>query len=369
MTIIYVGMDVHKDSFSLCCFNPAQNQFFGETKMTADHKQIVKYLHNINEKHGGQLKFRLCYEAGCLGYVLYHRLIDEGFDCSIVAPTTILKGKKRVKTDRLDARSLAQNLAFGTCSTIAIPNAADVQIREFIRMRDDHQRELKRIKQETLAFLLRNGYVTDSTPWTIKHMSWMRSLKLAGILQKVLDAYLESYQTLSERIASMDAEIETISKSSAYQERVGHLRCFKGIETLTAMSLVTEIGDFHRFPKAKNLMSYLGLVPGEDSSSERIRHLPLTKAGNTHVRRLLIEAAQSLVRGQVGSKSKRLKSRQAGQPEKVIRYADHGIIRLQKRYRQMIARGVRHNAAVAAVARELAGFIWGMETNNIAGRV
>ena len=132
MSIIYVGMDVHKDSYSLCCFNPSKNQYFGEVTIPADYKRVVKYLHKLNEQNANCLEYRLCYEAGCLGYVLRQKLEDEGFNCVIVAPTTLLKDNRRVKTDRRDARSLAQNLAFGTCSLVRIPNQEDNMVREYL---------------------------------------------------------------------------------------------------------------------------------------------------------------------------------------------------------------------------------------------
>ena len=368
MSIIYVGMDVHKDSYSLCCFNPSKNQYFGEVTIPADYKRIVKYLHKLNEQNANSLEYRLCYEAGCLGYVLRQKLEDEGFNCVIVAPTTLLKDNRRVKTDRRDARSLAQNLAFGTCSLVRIPNQEDNMVREYLRMRDDHKREFKRIKQEILSFLLRNGYYSDKTPWTIAHLNWIKDLCLPGYLGEVLNAYMETYRTLSERLERMETRIEEIAHEERYKERVGHLCCFKGVRTITAMTIIAEIGDCHRFHSPKNFMSYLGLVPGEHSSGDSTKHLSITKAGNSHVRRILTESAQSIVRGQIGSKSKQLKSRQSGQSEAVINYADRAAIRLQKRYKKLTERGMKHNVTITAVAREFAGFIWGMETGNMERR-
>ncbi len=235
-------------------------------------------------------------------------------------------------------------------------------------MRDDHKLELKRVKQQILSFCLRHNYRYDEgvSYWTMTHLRWLRSLNPEGLYKEILQEYLATYDQLVDKIERFDQRIEELSQDDDYRENVHKLTCFIGVNTQTALSVIVETGDFKRFSNAREYSAYLGLTPGEHSSGGNQNRLGITKAGNCHLRKLLVESAQCISRGQVGHKSKALKQRQYGNPADVISYADKANERLRRRYYRMVLHnGKKSNAAKTAVARELACFIWGMMTDNI----
>ncbi len=197
-------------------------------------------------------------------------------------------------------------------------------------------------------------------------MKWLKSIELGAMDRETLNEYLITYEYLGNRIETFDKRIEELASETEYVEKVKKLVCFLGVKTHTALSCVVETGDFQRFAKGNIYSAYLGLTPGEDSSSDKINRLPITKAGNSHLRKLLIEASKGICKGAVGHKSKDLKARQDGNPPEVIAYADKANERLRRKYYRMIRQGKKKNVAVTAVARELACFIWGMMTDNIS---
>ena len=367
---LFVGMDVHKENFTLCCYDMEEDRVFATQKIESDYKQVLKYLTALQNIVGNDVEFVCGYEAGCLGFTLYHQLTSFHINCIILAPTTMMSAaKKGVKTDKRDAANIAKCLAYRTYSPVHIPTKQDEQVKEYIRMRDDHKQALKKIKQQILSFCMRQGYTYTATKkyWTDKHINWLRKLDADGLHKEILAEYLLSYQTLSDKIERIDQRIEELAADEAYQDSVKKLCCFMGIKTHSALATIVEIGDFKRFPTAERFASYLGLVPGESSSGDTQKRLSITKAGNSHVRRLLVEAAQGYVRGQIGYKSAALKQRQAGNSPEVIGYADKANERLRRRYyRMVLSQNKRPNVAKTAVARELACFIWGMMTDNIA---
>lgn len=233
-------------------------------------------------------------------------------------------------------------------------------------MRDDHKLALKRLKQQINAFVLRHGHSYTGTKWTIKHVAWLKKVELDPIYRETLNEYMASYEEQETKIERYDKRIEEIASEARYQEKVKKLVCFLGVRTHTALSLIVETGDFNRFAKGNTYAAFLGLAPGEHSSSENVNRLGISKAGNTHLRRLLIEASKGVCKGAIGHKSKELRSRQSGQPAEVIAYADKANTRLRSKYYKMIRHEKKKNVAVAAVARELACFIWGMMTENIS---
>ena len=366
---VYVGMDVHKETFSLCCYTNEKEIAEYPQKVEAHYSKVINYIEAMRFHYGDDVLFICGYEAGCLGFTLYHELTAHNVKCVILAPTTMLqqRGKKKVKTDKRDAALIARCLAHHDYSPVHVPTEKDEQVKEFIRMRDDHRLALKKVKQQILSFCLRHGYHYDGTKnnWTQTHINWLRSLKPAGLYQEILEEYLLSYDYLVSKIDRIEQRIEELSSEDEYKEKVHKLKCFLGIKTQTALAVLTETGDFKRFPDAQHYASYLGLVPGEDSSGEDQNRLGITKAGNRHVRMLLVEAAQSYGRGQVGYKSKELSARQAGNPPAVIEYADKANERLRRKYYRMVLKNCKKtNVAKTAVARELACFIWGMMTEN-----
>lgn len=370
--IIKIGMDVHSKNYTLCAMEPViggEDRVFANIQVTADYRNILMFIENLKGKLGLDDNYDIAcgYEAGCLGYSLYNQLAAAGVKCVILAPSTMLTQKgSRIKTDARDALMIAQCLSYGGYRAVHIPTEEDDSIKEYLRMRDDHKDALKKTKQQIGAFCLRHGHYYDGTKWSCRHLLWLRKLSLSPLYQETLDEYMATYDSLTAKIERLDLRIEELASQGAYADKVRRLGCFLGIKTHTALSLIVETGDFSRFSKGNIYAAYLGLAPGENSSSERIRRTGITKAGNVHLRRLLVEASQGICRGKAGRKSKALRARQNGSPADVIAYADKANTRLRGRYYKLIQKGKKKNVAIAAIARELACFIWGMMTGDIS---
>ena len=369
--ILKIGMDVHSTNYTLCAMEPvigADDRIFANIKVTADYKNILMFIANLKVKMGlnDEYDIECGYEAGCLGYSLYNQLTAAGIKCVILAPTTMLTPQGvRIKTDARDAVMIAQCLSYGGYHAVYIPTEEDDSVKEYLRMRDDHKLALKKVKQQINAFCLRHGYHYEKTKWTIAHLKWLKGLDISGLYKETLNEYMASYDEQTAKVERFDRRIEELASQERYQEKVKRLGCFLGVKTHTALSLIVETGDFERFAKGNTYAAYLGLAPGENSSNEKIRRLGITKAGNSHLRQLLIEAAGGICKGAVGHKSKELRRRQNGNTAEVIAYADKANTRLRSRYYKFIRRGKKRNVAVAAIARELACFVWGMMTDNI----
>lgn len=370
--ILKIGMDVHSTNYTLCAMEPvigAEDRIFANIKVTPDYKNILMFIENLKQKLGLNDTYDIeCgYEAGCLGYSLYNELTAAGVKCVILAPTTMLTQQgQRIKTDARDAVMIAQCLSYGGYHPVYIPTEEDDSVKEYLRMRDDHKLALKKVKQQINAFCLRHGYHYDKTKWTISHLKWLKQLEMSALYRETLDEYMASYDEQTAKIERFDKRIEELASQERYQKKVEKLGCFLGIKTHTALSLIVETGDFERFAKGNVYAAYLGLAPGERSSSDNINRLGITKAGNRHLRQLLIEAAGGICKGAVGHKSKDLRQRQNGNTADVIAYADKANTRLRSRYYKFIRHGKKRNVAVAAIARELACFIWGMMTEHIS---
>ncbi len=372
-SVIYCGMDVHKNSFTLCFVygggvlgglvysKPVQ---IGNS--VSETVKICKQAAEQYKKDYGEDAKVVCgYEAGCLGFTLCRNLGKAGLRCVVLAPTTMLKDQKRVKTDKRDSRTIARCLATGTCSLVTPPSPHDESVRDFVRMRDDHKSIQKTIKQRILAFCLKRGLIYEKTNWTGAHLDWLRKLTFEEPTDReTLDDYLLTYDQFAARISAEDARIDELCEEKEYEESVKKLKCFVGIKNKLALSLLTEIGNFTRFDSAGRFASFLGLTASESSSGEKQRQGGITKSGNSHLRKQLIEAAQGICRGRPGYKSKALKERQADCDSETVAYADKGNVRMRKRYYHLIEKNKSRNTAVTAVARELACFVWGMMTDN-----
>ena len=344
--IVKIGMDVHSTNYTLCAMEPVldgEDRIFANIQVTPDYKNVLQFIENLKNKLGPDDSYSIeCgYEAGCLGYSLYNQLTSAGVKCIILAPTT---------------------------NAVHVPTDKDDSVKEYLRMRDDHKLALKKIKQQINAFCIRHGYFYPGTKWTIKHLQWLRELALEDLFREVLDEYLASYDEQTAKIERFDKRIEELAADPAYKDNVRKLGCLLGIKVHTALSLIVETGDFSRFKKGSTYAAFLGLAPGESSSGAHINRTGISKAGNTHLRRLLIEGAKGICKGQVGHKSKELRSRQAGNSAAVIAYADRGNTRMRSKYYRMMRHGKKKNVAVAATARELACFVWGIMTNNMEPR-
>jgi transposase len=317
---------------------------------------------------GGEV--RCCYEAGVCGFALKRQLEAAApLVCEVIAPSLIpAKPGDKVKTDRRDAKKLLHLFEAGLLTEVCPPNEQEEAVRDLCRCRDDLRQDLLRARHRLSKFLLRRAFVyKDGRNWTQKHHEWLRGVRLAdGNEQVVLNDYLLAVEQLRERMKSIVAEIERVAQEPQYCEVVGALRCFRGIDTITAMTVVAELHRFGRFPSPRDLMSYLGLTPREHSSGDKQQRGGITKAGNSHVRRVLVEAAHHYRhRPGVGVN---LRKRRQGQPSEIIKIADKAQHRLNRRYRLLTARGKHKNKVTIAIARELAGFVWAALQQHTATR-
>lgn len=366
-------MDVHTSNYTLCSFDPGygvkKDNYFAEVQFTNNFvTNVVNYVSNLMKKLK-DCEFLCGYEAGCLGYSTYKDLNKVGIKCVLMAPSTmaVQKGGKKVKNDRRDARVIAQCLAYQTYKEVYVLSEHDEAVRGYLRMRDSHNKALKRIKQQIIAFCTGHGLFSPTkSNWTVAHLKWLKDLKFNDpVEQEILNEYLSSLTFLSDKIKAMDVRIEELASEKQYCENVKKLRCIKGIETNVALTLLTEIGDFNRFSKPTDFASYLGLIPGEQSSGDKVRCAGITKAGNSTLRRKLTESAKGYWRGRIGIKSATFKKLEKELPKEVTEYALKANTRLQRKFFNMThVKGKNMNVAASACAREMACFVWGLITNH-----
>jgi transposase len=311
--------------------------------------------------HEGPVK--ACYEAGVSGYDLHRRIVALGVHCDVIAPAlTPRRPGPRIKTDRRDAAKLVRLYRAGELTAVHVPDESEEAVRDLLRCRDDIREDVVRWRHRLVKFLFRHGHVyRTGTHWRQAHWTGVRAQRFElPELQRTFEAILFAVEQAQARLADLDREIETIAERPPYREPVGWLRCFRGIDTLGAMVLLAEIVDFHRFHTPRELMAYLGLVPSEYSSGPTERRGAITKAGNTHVRRILVEAAWHYRHGPRLGRAIALRIR--NQPTDVVGQAWKAQQRLHRRYRHLVHRGKRAPIAAVAVARELVGFLWAAMT-------
>lgn len=355
--ITWVAMDTSKKKHVIAILDPGSEEI-RETVIRNESKAIKRFARKLVRDAPGEV--RICYEAGPCGFVLQRQLkASADLTCEVIAPSLIpVRPGGHIKTDRRDARKLVKYYRSGELVVVHPPTAAEEAVRDLVRCREDAKEDLLRSRHRLSKFLLRRGHIyRDGSAWTEKHERWMS--KIEWVLQadqEIFDSYRLMLSQLRDRIRSLDERMVEYSSKEPYVEPVGWLRCFRGIDTVTAMTIITELHDFRRFKTARALMGYLGMVPSENSSGDRTRRGGLTKAGNSHVRRVLIEA--SWCNRHKPAIGYNLRKRRDGQPAWVIAHADRAMQRLWKRYYRLLARGKPHNKAVAAVARELVGFVW-----------
>lgn len=354
--ITYVAMDTHKKQHKIALHYPEMKEIveFSVNNTARDIKRMVK---KIQKQAKGVIKF--CYEAGVCGFDLKRKIESLGCQCIVIAPSLVpYKPGERIKTDRRDARKLLANFQAGLLTEVAAPDPASESARELVRLREGVRENLKRARHQLLKFLTRHGYIySTGKHWTVKHIAWLRGIKFTDpVLNEVFAEYFDEMQRCVSRLEGLDERVGQLAASEPYAEIVGILRCFHGIDTLTAISILVEIFDFSRFPTARSLMSYLGIVPSEYSSGDKQSKGSITKTGNKRARRLLIESAWHY--RHIYSPSKALRARRKGQPQYAIQIADDAGRRLTKRYRHLTNRGKSPHKVTVAVARELSGFIW-----------
>ncbi len=357
--ITWVALDASKKRHAVAVLDPG-NREPREFMVLNESKALRRMARKLVREAPGEV--RICYEAGPCGFDLQRQLeaASPELVCEVVAPSLIpVQPGKRIKTDRRDARQLVKLYQGDQLTMVHAPTEAQEAVRDLVRCREDAKQDLMRARHRLSKFLLRRGriYPAGGKAWTQRHETWMGQLEWDQEADReTFESYRLHLSQLQDRLGALGARIEAISQQEPYREPVGWLRCFRGIDTVTAMTILTELHDVRRFQNARSLMAYLGLVPSEHSSGERVQRGGLTKAGNSHVRRALIEA--SWCNRHAPAVGVALRRRRAGQPAWAIAHADRAMARLSRRYRRLIARGKPHNKAVAAVARELAGFVW-----------
>lgn len=354
----YVGLDDHKSKIVVGMLRPGQREAVVWTVSNTPEavRRLVKKL-----RAGAPGRVLCAYEAGACGYALQRRLVSLGVECQVVAPSqTPVKPGDRVKTDRRDARKLAELLRAGLLTEVHPPTPEQEAARDLLRCRADAQQDLTRARHRLSKFLLRHGvtFTPNRKAWTKPHRAWLYSLRFEiEAAQSTFARYLAMVEIREEEVAALDAQVGELAAQEPYREPVGWLRCFHGIETLSAMMILTELHAFGRFSSPRALMSYVGLVPSESSSGDAVHRGRITKAGNQHARRLLIEIGWHYQHAKKISAA--LRRRRRGQPAEVIAIANRAHQRLSRRFFDLHhRRGVAKPKVVVAIARELVGFLW-----------
>jgi transposase len=352
---VHVGLDVHAASIRLAAVSA--DELLDERTLPYDPEAVARAV-------GRWPRVRCCYEAGPTGYGLARHLRERGIACDVVAPGLVpVRPGDRVKTDPRDARKLARLHAGGLLEAITIPSEQVEALRDLVRAREDARLDRMRDRHRMSKFLLRHGLRMPNKSWGVTRRAWLGSLTFTHAhQQQAFQTYLHTLDLVDRRIEALEHQLDAAATGGPWRELVARLRCLRGVDTLTALGLVAEIGtDWSRFKTAEQFMSYVGLVPSERSSGEQRSQGSITKAGNSHVRRLLVEAAwHQRQRPRVGQT---LAARQRDQDPLVLERAWRAQQRLHRRWTRMAARGKPHQKIVVATARELAGFVWAIATD------
>ena len=351
---VTVGLDVHARSIRLAAVRA--DELLEERTLPYDEEAVERALRRWPA-------VRCCYEAGPTGFGLHRYLAERGIDCWVVAPGLVpQRPGDRIKTDPRDARKLARLHAGGLLEAIHVPTPEQEAARDLVRAREDARLDRMRDRHRLSKFCLRHGRTLPTRSWTVVRRKWLSEQRFQFAAQQLtFDTYVHAVDLVDARIDALERSIRETAELEPWRELVGRLRCVRGIDTLTALALVTEIGDFGRFARAEEFMAFVGLVPSERSSGEQRRQGSITKVGNAHVRRLLVESAwHARRRPKVGYE---LSRRQRGQDPLVVERSWRCQERLYSRWGRMAGRGKPQQKIVVACARELAGFVWAIATD------
>jgi transposase len=355
-TITFVGLDVHKATIAVSVAEGGRDGEVRQPGSLENRPEVVRQLVKRLRRKGQEL--HLCYEAGPCGYGLQRQLTELGCDCMVVAPALIPRRPgDRVKTDRRDATALATLHRAGELASVWVPDATHEAMRDLVRARATAAQALTKARQQLQAFLLRHGRVPAGRHWTRAHRRWLADLRFDHSAQQiVLQDYIGAVEDGETRVRRLMRQIEELVPAWSMAAVVDALQAMRGISLLAAVTLVAEVGDFARFANPRQLMAYLGLVPSESSSGGRTRRGGITKAGNHHARRVLIEGAWTY--RFAARVSRGLHARNAEQPKEVRAIAWKAQLRRCGRYRRLAAGGKPKVVVTTAVAREMVGFVW-----------
>jgi transposase len=353
----FIGLDVHAETIAVAVAEPG-----GEVRSLGTIPNRPESVGRLIRKLGKPEQLRVCYEAGPTGYVLYWQLSELGVKCEVVAPTLVpVKAGDRVKTDRRDAEKLARCYRAGDLTAVWVPDAAHEALRDLVRARLAAKRDQLRARNRLSKFLLRHGRrpPEGTTAWTLKHLTWVRRETFEQAAQQAtLIDYLHEVEHEAERIERLERSIDTAIETLPVKMRavIEALQSLRGIAKISAVSIMAEVGEVSRFESARQLMGYSGAVSREHSSGERIRRGAISKTGNAHLRRIVVEAAWAY-RHRPGL-GPTLRTRQRDQSEDIKAIAWKAQHRLHARYAKLLARGKPKQQVITAVGRELLGFIW-----------
>jgi len=353
----YLGLDVHAETIAV-----AVAEADGESRSLGMIPNRPDPIARLIRKLGPPARLRACYEAGPCGYVLYWQLTRLGLHCDVVAPTLVpTKAGDRVKTDQRDALKLARSYRAGDLTPVWVPDAASEALRDLVRAREAAKQDQLRARHRLGKFLLRRGVRRPEgmRPWTQRHRAWLATLRFAELAQEATGVdYLHEVDHAAERVARLEQAIDRAVAAAPpeIQAVIAALQALRGIQQVAAATIVSEVGPLTRFAHPRQLMAYSGTVPSEYSTGDRIRRGAITKTGNAHLRRVLIEAAWAYRHRP--SCTGALRRRQVGLPDPIRAIAWQAQLRLCHRYRWLTARGKLKPQVVTAIARELLGFIW-----------
>ncbi len=362
---VYVGLDVHKGSIAVGVAEPGRAPARVVGTIAHDLSKLLKLL----GRYGQPGEIHVVYEAGPTGWGLQRELAQRGYGCEVIAPSLVpRRAGERIKTDRRDCARLAELSRAGELRAVWVPDAEHEAIRDLARAREDAVKARTQARHQLKGFVLRHGWrYPGKTAWTKSFYQWLGTLNAGSSnSQTALTEYLLAAQAADERVARLSQALIQAAVDWRLAPVVAALQALRGIDVISAVALVAEIGDIGRFAHPRQLMGYLGLVPSERSSGERTARGSITKTGNAHARTLLVEAAWNYrFNARIGVQAQR---RQQGLPDPIRQMAWKAQLRLTRRFARLKARGLQINKVCVAVARELAGFVWAIAKASTAGK-